>query len=114
MSMLARRATGLVINAQIQIDDIMENKFFKQEEIEAISAALGDMSDGLTGSEIVHILSVCRMADPDPALTKRNRIHNVLVGRAFLSHASGVTGKLLPTKMNSDSRTRAPGGPLSR
>jgi len=41
----------------------MENKVFKQEEIEAISAALGDTDGGLTGSEIGHILSVCRIAD---------------------------------------------------
>jgi hypothetical protein len=41
---------------------VMENKVFKQEEIEAISAALGDTDAGLTGSEIGHILSVCRMA----------------------------------------------------
>jgi uncharacterized protein (TIGR02391 family) len=57
---------------------VMENKVFRQEEIEAISAALGDTGDGLTGSEIGHILSVCRMADPAPEITKRHRIHNAL------------------------------------
>jgi uncharacterized protein (TIGR02391 family) len=56
----------------------MGNKLFKQEEIEAISAALGDTADGLTGSEIDHILGVCRMADRDPEMTKRHRIHNAL------------------------------------
>ena len=45
---------------------VMEDKLFRQEEIEAISAALGKTGDGLTGSEIGHILSVCRMADPSP------------------------------------------------
>lgn len=43
----------------------MENKLFRQEEIEAISAALGDTSDGLTGSEIGHILTVCRIGGSD-------------------------------------------------
>lgn len=56
----------------------MENKVFKQEEIEAISAALGDTDAGLTGSEIGHILSVCRIADTTPDMTKRHRIHNAL------------------------------------
>jgi hypothetical protein len=57
----------------------MENKQFKQEELEAISAALGDSDEGLTGSEISHILSVCRFTDPSPKLSKRFRIHNALV-----------------------------------
>jgi uncharacterized protein (TIGR02391 family) len=56
----------------------MENKVFKQEEVEAISAALGNTDAGLTGSEIGHILSVCRMADATPDITKRHRIHNAL------------------------------------
>lgn len=51
---------------------------FTQEQVEAIAAALGDTGDGLTGSEIAHVLSVCKMADPDPHLTKRYRIHNAL------------------------------------
>jgi uncharacterized protein (TIGR02391 family) len=56
----------------------MENKFFRQEEIEAISAALGDTGEGLTGSEIGHLLAVCGMVDPTPTLTKRHRLHNAL------------------------------------
>src|SRR5229473_7316325 len=57
----------------------MGNKLFKQEEIEAISVALGDTADGLTGSEIGHILGVCRMADSNnPGMAKRHRIHNAL------------------------------------
>jgi len=56
----------------------MENKQFKQEEVEAISAALGDTNDGLTGSEIGHILALCRITDRDPELAKRHGIHNAL------------------------------------
>jgi uncharacterized protein (TIGR02391 family) len=56
----------------------MEPKQFKQEEVEAISAALGDTNDGLTGSEIGHVLALCRITDRDPELTKRHRIHNAL------------------------------------
>ena len=76
----------------------MESEFFTQEEVEAISAALGDTGDGLTGSEIGHILRVCRMSDPTPEITKRHRIHNALAAdqnsrgnrtacTAFMRHA---------------------------
>lgn len=49
---------------------------FSQSQMEAIAAALGDTADGLTGSEIRHLLSVVKMDDPSPELTKRHRLHN--------------------------------------
>lgn len=49
---------------------------FRQEEVEAIAAALGHTEDGLTGPEIGHLLTVCGMADPTPQATKRIRLHN--------------------------------------
>lgn len=52
------------------------NVLFRQEEVEAIAAALGHTEDGLTGSEIGHLLAVCGMEDPTPQLTKRHRLHN--------------------------------------
>ena len=45
----------------------------------AIADALGDTSDGLTGSEIAHLLAVCEIADTDPELTKRHRLYNAFV-----------------------------------
>jgi uncharacterized protein (TIGR02391 family) len=51
---------------------------FTQAQLEAIAAALGDTSDGLTGSEIGHLLTICKIPDTDPALTKRNRLFNAL------------------------------------
>ncbi|MGK9235860.1 hypothetical protein KXS07_29910 [Inquilinus limosus] len=56
----------------------MGGELFRQEEIEAISAALGDTEYGLRGAEIGHILSMCRMRDPSPTMAKRHRIHNAL------------------------------------
>ncbi len=47
---------------------------FSQIEVEGIAAALGDTTTGLSGSEIGHILSTLKMADPDPAATKRHRL----------------------------------------
>lgn len=49
---------------------------FTQSQLEAIAAALGDTDNGLTGSEIAHLLRTCKMSDPDPALTKRHRLYN--------------------------------------
>jgi len=56
-------------------------KQFSQSELEAIAAALGDTSEGLTGSEIGHILATLKMADPNPGMTKWKRLHNAFVER---------------------------------
>jgi uncharacterized protein (TIGR02391 family) len=54
---------------------------FSQSELKAIAAALGDTSDGLTGSEIGHILATLKMADPAPMVTKWKRLHDAFVER---------------------------------
>lgn len=56
-------------------------KTFSQSELEAIAAALADTSEGLTGSEIGHILATLKMADPAPTMTKWKRLHNAFVER---------------------------------
>jgi len=47
---------------------------FPQEHLRAIADALGDASEGLTGSEIGHLLATCKTIDSDPALMKRHRL----------------------------------------
>jgi len=59
---------------------------FSQSEIEALAQALADTSEGLTGSEIGHILASLKMADPDPGNTKWKRLHNAFVERQNKSH----------------------------
>lgn len=54
---------------------------FSQSELEAIAAALADTSEGLTGSEIGHLLSSLKFADPTPAMTKWKRLYNAFVQR---------------------------------
>jgi uncharacterized protein (TIGR02391 family) len=49
---------------------------FSQSHLQAIADALGDTSDGLTGSEIGHLLLICKMRDPSPDLAKRHRLYN--------------------------------------
>jgi uncharacterized protein (TIGR02391 family) len=51
-------------------------KMFSQSELRAIADALGETSEGLTGSEIAHLLATCKMDDPSPELTKRHRLYN--------------------------------------
>lgn len=59
---------------------VME-EIFSQGELEAIAAALGDTTEGLTGSEIGHLLTSIRMSDPAPTATKWMRLHNAFVER---------------------------------
>ena len=54
-------------------------EIFAADELEAIAKALGDTSEGLTGSEIRHILQLTQLCDVDPAATKWKRIHNAFV-----------------------------------
>jgi len=65
--------------------DVAMEKTFTQSELEAIAQALADTSDGLTGSEIGHILASLKMADPTPAMTKWKRLHNAFVERQNFS-----------------------------
>ena len=58
---------------------------FEQSELEAIAAALAHTSEGLTGSEIGHILASLKMSDPTPTMTKWKRLHNAFVERQSYS-----------------------------
>lgn len=58
---------------------------FSQAQLEAIAQALGDTSEGLTGSEIGHLLQVCEIEDTDPDITKWKRLLN-----AFAHHQNGT------------------------
>ena len=54
----------------------MRVRVFMQSHLEAIAGALADTDDGLTGSEITHLLISCGIADPSPEMTKRHRLYN--------------------------------------
>ena len=56
-------------------------KVFSQEQLEALAQALGDTTEGLTGSEIGHLLRICKIDDTDPGMTKWKRLLN-----AFAAH----------------------------
>ena len=51
---------------------------FSQAQLEAISGALGDTENGLTGREIALLVAACKMVDPGE-MTKKHRIYNAFV-----------------------------------
>ena len=55
------------------------NKRFTQAQVQAIADALGHTDEGLTGTEIGHLLVTARIDDIAPLLTKRHRVYNALV-----------------------------------
>ena len=57
----------------------MASRPFTQEQLQALADALGETSEGLTGSEIGHLLRSAKMVDVDPSLTKRHRLYNAFV-----------------------------------
>jgi uncharacterized protein (TIGR02391 family) len=52
---------------------------FPAERLEAISKVLADTTEGLTGSEIDHLLRNCEIPNPTPDMTKWKRLHNAFV-----------------------------------
>ncbi len=97
----------------------MAEKLFSKGELEAIAAASDDTSEGLTGSEIGHLLASIKMIDPTPTSTKWLRLHNAFVERqnraknrrAILihapSHAAGESCKAART-VRADARQSQP------
>ncbi|ABR91739.1 Uncharacterized conserved protein [Janthinobacterium sp. Marseille] len=54
----------------------MMAQFFTDMQLQAIANALGDTSDGLTGSEIDFLLAASKLIETVPAANKRGRIYN--------------------------------------
>ena len=83
-------------------------KIFAQSELEAIAAALGDTSDGLTGTEIGHILASLKMADPTPTMTKWKRLYNAFVERQKYSHNRRAITQFIREAMKPERYVRQP------
>jgi uncharacterized protein (TIGR02391 family) len=82
---------------------------FTQAQLEAIAGAFGHTEDGLSGSEIGHLLRSAQIADPDPTLTKRHRIYNAFA-HAHNSHQNGLHILAFIRKaMKPERYTREPG-----
>ena len=83
-------------------------KTFTQSELEAIAQALADTEDGLTGSEIGHILTSLKMADPTPDMTKWKRLHNAFVTRQNYSGNRRAILQFIREAMKPERYARAP------
>lgn len=57
----------------------MSGKTFTEAQLQAIADALGDTAEGLTGSEIAHLLASSRIVDTDPSMAKRHRLYDAFV-----------------------------------
>jgi hypothetical protein len=64
---------------------IMAEKTFTQSQLRAIADALADTNEGLSGSEIGHMLATCHTDDPTPTLTKRHRLYNAFAAKQNLA-----------------------------
>lgn len=51
---------------------------FKLTQLEAIARIFADTEEGLTGTEIAHLLKECRIPDPSPSLPKEKRLLKAL------------------------------------
>ncbi len=54
---------------------------FNEQHLASIAKILADTSDGLTGSEIGHILQQIKVRDVSPEMTKWKRLFNALAGK---------------------------------
>ena len=57
---------------------MQETKPLTSGQLETVCKALADTNEGLTGSEIGHILRQVRILDVNPTLTKWKRLFNAL------------------------------------
>ena len=79
---------------------------FSQSELQAIADALGETSEGLTGSEIAHTLASCKMADPSSDMTKRHRLYNAFVASQNSRQDRGAILAFVRKSMNPASYAR--------
>ena len=49
---------------------------FDSQQVESIARVIADTEDGLTGTEIGHLLQECKIPDPTPTMTKWKRLYN--------------------------------------
>ena len=81
---------------------------FEQAHLDAIAHALAD--DGLTGSEIGHLLRVCRMEEHDPGsgVTKWKRLQNAFVNKQNAAQNSRAIQQFIRQAMNPANHLSAP------
>jgi uncharacterized protein (TIGR02391 family) len=82
---------------------------FTMSQLEAIAAALGDTTEGLTGPEIEYLMSVSTVPDPTPGITKRHRLFNGFVESQNSRRDRGAILKFIRQAMKPERYARTPG-----
>jgi uncharacterized protein (TIGR02391 family) len=82
---------------------------FNAQQLTALAKALGDTSDGLTGSQIEYLLAECKIPDTHPTLTKWQRLFNAFVSfqnkRGFGNHVVVfIKRAMAPVQFTNDPR----------
>jgi hypothetical protein len=62
--------------AEVKGDQMDRIPTFNPQQLTAISKVLGDTAKGLTGVEIGHLLTDCKIPDVNPEMTKWKRLFN--------------------------------------
>jgi uncharacterized protein (TIGR02391 family) len=83
-------------------------RLFTASELEAIAQALADTSEGLTGTEIGHLLETLKMSDPDPTMTKWKRLHNAFAARQNHAQNRRAILQLIREAMKPERYARTP------
>ena len=72
---------------------------FSGQQLESIAQLLAETDTGLTGTEIGHLLSECRIPDVSPTMTKWKRLYNAFVehqnAKQFGNHVVGFIHKAM-------------------
>lgn len=82
---------------------------FHPGQLEAIAKVLGDTENGLSGSEIGHILADCRIGDPSTGMTKWKRLYNAFIEFQNRNQAGNHVLVFIKRAMNPGSYTSNPG-----
>ncbi|MGU7811548.1 TIGR02391 family protein [Burkholderia sp. AW49-1] len=81
---------------------------FTHQQLESICRVLGDTANGLTGTEIGHLLANKRFQDPTPQMTKWQRLFNALVAQQNKHSVGNHTIQFINEAMNPSLYLRRP------
>ena len=73
---------------------------FEEDVVRAICQILGDTSAGLTGREIGELLRSCRIDDPMPSASKRDRLFEALSQRQRADGAGNAVAMFILRAMS--------------
>jgi uncharacterized protein (TIGR02391 family) len=85
------------------------SSFFTQGQLRAIADALGDTTDGLSGSEIGELLAACQISDVDPTITKRHRLYSAFANDQNARQARAHVLAFIRKAMRPERFLRCPG-----